>query len=451
MEFSRDKIRQIRHLMLLGAFLVLVLIYSEKVFQGIAFLFGILSPFAVGGVIAFVLNIPMRAFEEKLLACWKGKGAQKLKRPVCMVLSLISVVLVITVVIGTVVPQVVATAAEVGKKIPAFLDSIIQELDDLTKKYPILAEQVNKLETLEMNWDSILNSIIDFLKNGAGDVLNSTVNVASGIISGVVNAVISFIFALYILSQKENLASQGCRILTAYLPEAVSSKTMEVCSLLHRNFSSFITGQCLEAVILGTMFVISMSLFRMPYALMVGVLIAFTALIPIVGAFIGCVVGAFLILIDDPLLALWFIILFLVLQQIEGNLIYPKVVGNSVGLPAIWVLMAVSVGGSLFGVAGMLFFIPLMSSCYALLRESVNRRNAGKRIPVLTGGQGSKPEGKNPPRRRGGAGKGRDEAKPGTWKGRDEAKPGTWKGRDEAKAGSGKDHAGAKSNEEGPH
>ncbi len=416
MEFSRDKIRQIRHLMLLGAFLVLALIYSEKVFQGIAFLFGILSPFLVGGVIAFVLNIPMRAFEEKLLSRWKGKSARKLKRPVCMVFSLVSVVLVITVVIGTVVPQVAATASEVGKKIPAFMDSIIEELDKLTKKYPELAEQVSNLEKLEMNWDSILNSIFDFLKNGAGDVLNSTVNVASGIISGVVNAVISFIFALYILSQKENLANQGCRILTAYLPEAVSRKTMEVCSLLYRNFSCFITGQCLEAVILGTMFVISMSLFRMPYALMVGVLIAFTALIPIVGAFIGCAVGAFLILIDDPLLALWFIILFLVLQQIEGNLIYPKVVGNSVGLPAIWVLMAVSLGGSLFGVAGMLFFIPLMSSCYALLRESVNRRNAGKRIPALTGGQVPKPEGKSPSRQKPGAGKRHAETKGGAVK-----------------------------------
>ena len=419
MEFSREKIRQIRHLMLLAALLVLALIYSEAVFQGIAFLFGIMSPFLVGGVIAFILNIPMRAIEEKLLARWKGKGAGKLKRPVSMVLSLVTVVLIIAVVVWTVVPQVASTATEVGKKIPAFMDSMIEELDKLTKKYPELAEQVNNLEQLEMNWDSILNNIIDFLKNGAGDVLNSTVNVASGIISGVVNTVISFIFALYILSQKENLADQGRRVLAAYVPEAFCRRVLKICSLLYRNFSSFITGQCLEAVILGTMFVISMTLFRMPYALMVGVLIAFTALIPIVGAFIGCAVGAFLILIDNPLLALWFIILFLVLQQIEGNLIYPKVVGNSVGLPAIWVLMAVSVGGSLFGVAGMLFFIPLMSSCYALLREGVNRRNAGKKIPALAGGQEPKPKGKNSPRPESGERKGRTGRRPGADRGHD--------------------------------
>ena len=384
MEFSRGKIKQIRHLMLLAAVLVLVLIYSEEVFQGVGFLFGILSPFVIGGAVAFVLNIPMRAFEEKLLGSWRGRSAGKVKRPVSMILALVAVVLIIAVVIGTVVPQVAATAAEVGRKIPAFTDEIIEELEQLTNRYPQLKE-------LEMNWDNILNSIFDFLKNGAGDVLNSTVTMASGIISGVVNAVISFIFALYILSQKENLSDQGRRIISAYLPEAVGAKLLEICSLLYRNFSSFITGQCLEAVILGTMFVISMTLFQMPYALMVGVLIAFTALIPIVGAFIGCAVGTFLILIDNPLQALWFVILFLVLQQVEGNLIYPKVVGNSVGLPAIWVLMAVSVGGSLFGVSGMLLFIPLMSSGYALLRESVNKRNRGKKVLATPGPEPVRP------------------------------------------------------------
>lgn len=391
MEFSRGKIKQIRHLMLLAAVLVLVLIYSEEVFQGVGFLFGILSPFVIGGAVAFVLNIPMRAFEEKLLGSWRGRSAGKVKRPVSMILALVAVVLIIAVVIGTVVPQVAATAAEVGRKIPAFTDEIIEELEQLTNRYPQLKEQVNKLEELEMNWDNILNSIFDFLKNGAGDVLNSTVTMASGIISGVVNAVISFIFALYILSQKENLSDQGRRIISAYLPEAVGAKLLEICSLLYRNFSSFITGQCLEAVILGTMFVISMTLFQMPYALMVGVLIAFTALIPIVGAFIGCAVGTFLILIDNPLQALWFVILFLVLQQVEGNLIYPKVVGNSVGLPAIWVLMAVSIGGSLFGVSGMLLFIPLMSSGYALLRESVNKRNRGKKVLATPGPEPVRP------------------------------------------------------------
>lgn len=376
MGFDKEKIRQIRWLMVLAAVLVLGILYSGSLFAGIGFAFQIARPFLYGGVIAFVLNLPMKAFENKLLRKWKGKAADKLKRPVSMVLAVVTVFLVVTIVIGTVVPQVTATATEVGKKVPAFLDRVTQELDNLAVKYPELAEKVEELESLEINWDTLMDTVFDFLKNGAGDMLTSTVNVASGIIGGIVNAVIAFIFALYILVQKEKLGDQCVRILSAYLPKKAGSRILEICSLLHKNFSNFITGQCLEAVILGALFVIFMTIFRMPYALMIGVLIAFTALIPIVGAFIGCVVGAFLILIDNPLLAFWFVIMFLVIQQIEGNLIYPRVVGNSVGLPSIWVLMAVSLGGSLFGVAGMLFFIPLLSTVYALIRESVNRRNA---------------------------------------------------------------------------
>lgn len=379
MGFDKEKIKQIRWLMVLAAVLVLGILYSSSVFAGIGFAFQIAKPFLYGGVIAFVLNLPMKAFENKLLRKWKGKAADKLKRPVSMTLAVVAVFLVITIVIGTVVPQVTVTASEVGKKIPAFLDRVTVELDNLAVKYPELAEKVEELESLEINWDTLVDTVFDFLKNGAGDMLTSTVSVASGIIGGIVNIVIAFIFALYILVQKERLGNQCVRIISAYLPEKAGNRILEICSMLHKNFSNFITGQCLEAVILGTLFVIFMTIFRMPYALMIGVLIAFTALIPIVGAFIGCIVGAFLIMIDSPLLAFWFVIMFLIIQQIEGNLIYPRVVGNSVGLPSIWVLMAVSLGCSLFGIAGMLFFIPLLSTVYALIRESVNGRNAEKR------------------------------------------------------------------------
>ena len=378
MEFSREKLKQIRRLMVLAAVLVFALIYSEKLLLGIAFVYGIVKPFIYGAAIAFVLNIPMRAFEERLLRRWQGKLAGKLKRPACMVLSLVMLALVVALVLGTVVPQVTSTATEVGKKIPGFARNALAWLDEVTENYPVLARQVQKLEQMEINWESLFDGVVNFLRNGAADMLTSTVSVASGIISGIVNAVISFIFALYILSQKEKLENQGRRIISAFLPEKAAGKIQEVFALLYKNFSSFITGQCVEAIILGLMFVITMSIFRMPYALMVGVLIAFTALIPIVGAFIGCIVGAFLILIDNPLQAMWFVILFLILQQIEGNLVYPKVVGNSVGLPSIWVLMAVSLGGSLFGIVGMLIFIPLTSTGYTLLRESVNSRNETK-------------------------------------------------------------------------
>lgn len=387
MGYSKEKIKQICGLMVFAAALVLVVMYSELVVGGIGFLFDITGPFIIGGIIAFVLNLPMRGIEEKLLGKWQGKLAQKVKRPISMLLAMIVVLLIIVVVVATVVPQISDTVTVLGNKIPAFLDNVVKELTVLSQNYPQLEEQVAALQNLEINWDSLIDSAVGFLKNGVGNMLSSTVTVAGNIIGGVVEIVIAFIFALYILSQKEKLADQGKRLVTAYCSESMAKRVLKVMSLLHKNFSSFITGQCLEAVVLGTMFVIAMSIFRMPYAFMVGVLIAFTALIPVVGAFIGCAVGAFLILIDNPIMALWFIVLFLVLQQIEGNLIYPKVVGNSVGLPSIWVLMAVSLGGSLFGVAGMLFFIPLLATAYTLLRENVNARNARKGMGICENGK----------------------------------------------------------------
>ncbi len=380
MGFDKEKIKQIRNMILLAAALIFLLMYSEAVLGGIAVTFNIMRPFLYGGIIAFVLNVPMRGIEQKLLAGWKGKSADKWKRPVSIVLSIVLVCAVITIVIVTVVPQVTQTVVELGNKIPPFVDSTVEYLEKVSKDYPQVQAYLQELEVADFNWDSLLGSLVDFAKNGMTSMLSSTVSVASSIIGGVVNFFIAFIFALYILGQKEKLADQAKRIVSAYASEKVNGAVLKVCSLLHRNFTNFISGQCLEAVILGTMFVIAMTIFRMPYAILVGVLIAFTALIPIVGAFIGCVVGTFLILVDTPERAVWFVILFLVLQQIEGNLIYPRVVGNSVGLPAIWVLMAVSVGGSLFGVFGMLFFIPLVSTIYMLLGDSVNERNAAKRM-----------------------------------------------------------------------
>lgn len=374
MEFSREKLKQIRRLMILAAFLVLVILYSEKVFLGTAFLFGILKPFIYGGAIAFVLNIPMRGIENKWLGGWNGKASDKLKRPVSMVITLVLIALVLAVVVGVVLPQMALTISEIGKKIPAFIQKMMEEFEALTRKDSMLADQLNQLELKEINWNGLLENIMYFMRNGAGNMLGSTFNVAGSIISGVVNIAIAFVFALYILAQKEQLASQAGRLINAYLPARIRRKVKKGGILLNRNFSNFIAGQCLEALILGVMFVISMSIFRMPYAFTVGALIAVTSLIPIVGAFTGCAVGTFLILVNDPLQALWFLVLFFVLQQIEGNLIYPRVVGNSVGLPSIWVLMAVSIGGSLFGVTGMLVFIPLMSTGYALIRENVNRR-----------------------------------------------------------------------------
>ena len=205
-------------------------------------------------------------------------------------------------------------------------------------------------------------------------MLSSTVSVASSVIGGVVNFILAFTFSIYVVHQKERLGSQAKRLLYAYLPEARSDRIIEILSLSHKTFSNFITGQFTEAIILGALCFVGMSIFRFPYALMISVLVGFTALIPIVGAFIGTIVGALLIVTVSPIQALWFILFILVLQQIEGNLIYPRVVGTSVGLPGIWVLVAVTAGGSLYGIVGMLFSVPVSSVLYCLLRETVRRR-----------------------------------------------------------------------------
>lgn len=394
---EKKKVRQIRGLILFTAIVVLIILNFNSVMNTFVFLVKILQPFLIGGVIAFVLNIPMKAIETKLLKRWKGKSADKLKRPASLVLALLFIAGLIYIVLQTVVPQISATTLELGKKIPVFLSQIMEKLEKLSAEYPDILKQLQELEKMEIDWNSLLSNVSGFMKTGVGSVLTSTVSVAGAIINTVINIVIAIIFSIYILTQKEKLGSQGSRILHAYFPEKVYTRIEKVLYLLYHNFTNFVTGQCLEAVILGCMFVVAMLIFRMDYAVLVGVLVAFTALIPIVGAFIGCAVGAFLLAINNPMTALWFVILFLIIQQIEGNLIYPKVVGNSVGLPSIWVLVAVSVGGSLFGIPGMLLFIPLVSTLYALLREDVAKRNEKRgKVPVPEVAEEQKDSHKNP-------------------------------------------------------
>ncbi len=380
MNLNRKNIGKIRGLILFTALMVLGLMKFDLLCSMVVFLVGILRPFIVGGMIAFVINIPMSFFERIFFGKEKEKAEPnkillKGSRGISLIMAYLAVVLVITLVIVTVIPQLAGTIRVLTNKIPAFWDRMIGELEVIFAANPALIELLGNYEELEIDWKSLFNTVVSFLQNGVGSVLGSTFSVASSIISSTVNFFISLIFSIYILVQKEKLGNQFDRVLKAYTSHKVYKSTRRVLSLLHRNFSNFITGQCTEAVILGLMFVVSMTLLRFDYAVMIGVLIAFTALIPIVGAFIGCFVGAFLMLVDDPLKAFWFVVLFIVLQQVEGNLIYPHVVGNSVGLPSIWVLAAVTVGGSLMGVLGMLIFIPLLSTVYVLLREDVDKKN----------------------------------------------------------------------------
>ena len=248
--------------------------------------------------------------------------------------------------------------------------------------FPVDIGMVCDVASVTKPADKVAYGTANLAQSWGGSLLSSGGGFIGGVVSGVSTFVIGLIFSFYILLQKEKLSRQGRQVLYGLLPMRRADRALEVLRLANRTFSSFLSGQCTEAVILGTLFVITMTLFRLPYAVLVGVLIALTALIPIVGAFIGCGVGALLIAVTDPWKALVFVILFLVLQQIEGNLIYPHVVGSSVGLPSIWVLAAVTLGGKLMGVAGMLFFIPLCSVLYALFRDFVKGRLAEKQVPA---------------------------------------------------------------------
>lgn len=365
--------KNMKNIMLLIVFAVLFYVgvqRIESVAAGFSFVVSIVFPFLLGAAMAFILNVPMSFMEKRLFSKTKGK-AKKLKRPVCLVLSILFVIAILWIVLLVVIPEIASTVASLSVNIEAALMRFQRWAMDIFEDNKQIEVWI---ASLQFDWDGIIQTAFGFLKNGAGNVLNSTMTVAKTVINSVMNFCVAFVFACYILLQKEKLAVQIRKILYAFLSKKVVTKVLEIASLSYKTFANFVTGQCCEAVILGTMFFISMSILKFPYALLVGVLIAFTALIPIFGAFIGCFLGTFLILVVDPMKAIAFVILFLVLQQIEGNLIYPHVVGGSVGLPSIWVLVAVTVGGSLMGIVGMLIFIPICSVLYALFREMVYKR-----------------------------------------------------------------------------
>lgn len=344
-------------------------------------LLGLAAPFLLGCALAFILNVPMRAVERRLGG---GKRMEKLRRPLAFVLTLALVSGVLALAALVIVPNLGEAISSVSQQAQAFFTRLPVLLTALESRLPELQAA---LQSLEIDWQTLSAKALELLREIGGSVLNSGVggvlggmSIVGSVVSGIGTFFIGLVFAVYLLLQKEKLGRQARQVLYALLPERAADRVLSVAELANRTFSSFLSGQCLEAVILGSLFVVVMPLFHMPYALLVGVTVALTALIPIVGAFIGCAVGALLILLVNPVQALGFIALFLVIQQIEGNLIYPYVVGSSVGLPSIWVLAAVIIGGKLMGVLGMLVFIPLCSVLYALFRQFVKDRLAQKGV-----------------------------------------------------------------------
>ncbi len=337
----------------------------------LAWIGNVLWPLVFGFCIAFVLNLPMRFFERHIFAKTKNKKLAALRRPLCIVLSIVAICAVLALVIWLVVPELVGAVAVIVDEVPVFLGNVQKWLVESDALRPQVEQWIG---SLQIDWNATMKKIFTVVTESAGSLLDGTVSVVSGIVGSVFNFIMAFIFALYILLGKETLKGQFKRMAQAYLPQRCAQRTTEVLHLSSRIFESFVSGQVVEACILGTLCWLGMSLLRLPYATMIGALVGFTALIPIVGAWAGAIVGAFMIGMQSLSQAVIFVVFLLLLQQIEGNVIYPRVVGSSVGLPAIWVLASITVGGSLMGVAGMLFAVPVCSILYSLTRTSVNNR-----------------------------------------------------------------------------
>lgn len=341
-------------------------------------IWALIAPFAAGTAIAFIFNVPMRAIELQLLSIRN----ESTRRTFSLLLTLAALVLVVTFVVELLVPQIRLTTQSLKQTIPAFVERTAGNIMVFMDENPELKAWVLESTKLEsINWAEILKNSLKVVGDSVSAVMGSAFDVIGNVTTGIINAVISIVFALYCLVRKDILARQGKRILYSVLPERVSDEVIRILRLTNHTFSSFISGQCLEACILGCLFAVAMALFRMPYIPLVSVIIALTALIPVVGAFVGCVVGAFFILVNDPVQAVTFVAMFLVIQQLENNIIYPRVVGTSIGLPGMWVLVAVTIGGEIMGVAGMLVMIPVTSVLYSLMREFTDKRLAQRNIP----------------------------------------------------------------------
>ena len=366
--------KQIKTL-LLGAAGCIVLYWvlndMERVRGILSWGLSIAQPFLVGACIAFILNVPMRAIERQV----KKVPNIPAERTISILLTLTCVGLVVTLVFQLLIPQVRETAEIIAMQLPVFIERMERMIRQFLEENPQIQQWLWENTDLEkLDWGALVQQAIDLVGDTLGKILGNTVDLVRKFISSIWNIIVSVIFSLYCLGNKEQLARQCRRILYSFLPERWSDEIIRVARLSNSTFSNFFSGQCIEVCILGGMFAITMTILGMPYVPLVSVLVAVTAFIPIVGAWIGCAMGAFFIMVNDPMQAMAFVVMFLILQQVENNLIYPRVVGTSVGLPSMWTLVAVTVGADIMGVAGMVLMIPVCSVLYTLLREITAER-----------------------------------------------------------------------------
>lgn len=356
------------------ALVIFALVNFSKIFVFLGKVISIFSPFLLGIILAFVLNVLNNFIEKKIFGKIKpSKIWNKIKRPLCITLSLILVFLTIFFVMNLLIPQLKNSASLFTDTLPAYKEDIIGILN----KFDVDESTVNKVGEYLDNFGKV---ITDYIKGNSKDVITVTTEVATSVVNIISKGIITLVFAIYMIAQKETLSRQINKIMRAYLKPKTINKINTIGTLANKTFSNFVTGQCLEALIFGSLVFVGMLIFRFPYASTIGVLLGFTALIPIFGAFIGTAIGFILIMMVSPVKAILFVVFIIVLQQIEGNLIYPRVVGKSIGLPGMWVLLSVTVGGSIGGILGMLIATPLCSLLYALFTKMVNDRLKSNKI-----------------------------------------------------------------------
>ena len=348
--------------------LYLAVHYWQTAANLVSALVGASLPLIIGGVVAYLVNILMANYERRWKDNPKKPGLRKLRRPVCMLLAFLTLVAIVVFICGLIIPQLVDCVGLILAELPGFMADAI----DLAEQWKLFTPEVlSKLESID--WNEQIGKLVGVVTSGIGDVVGVVVSAVSSVFSFLVTTLLSLIFSIYLLSGKEELASQADRLAKRYLDGRIYSRMNYFLHILDDCFHRYIVGQCTEAVILGALCAVGMGILRLPYALMVGALVAFTALIPVAGAYIGAGVGAFMILTVDPFKAVIFLIFIVVLQQLEGNLIYPRVVGSSMGLPGIWVLAAVTIGGGLAGVLGMLLGVPLAAAAYRIIQDDVRK------------------------------------------------------------------------------
>ncbi|MBQ3074594.1 MAG: AI-2E family transporter [Clostridia bacterium] len=336
-------------------------------------LFSAALPLIIGFLIAYIVNIVMSAYERWIFGKAKKKWIRVMKRPISMTLAYLSFFAVVALVIGLIIPQLVDCIRMLVGMLPSAIDKAIDFFD----KHHLLSKEV--LDALNaIDWKSRVEQLVDMVTSGVSDVVSIVIQTLQGVVSGVITAFLSFIFSIYLLSGKERLKAQADRLCHHFLPESLHQKVLYVVYNFNLAFRKYLIGQCTEAVILGILCGIGMMILRLPYAAMISTLIAFTALSPIAGAYIGALVGAFMILTESPVKALIFLVFLVILQQLEGNLIYPRVVGSSLGLPGIWVLAAVTVGGGIAGIPGMFLGVPLVAAFYRMVRDTLSAKEAAE-------------------------------------------------------------------------